>query len=271
MMPDRSKSIIEALDHMREAIASRLDGGKSEAERHPGDGSAADLPFTTFERFIRSPLTGGVERVLAFNNDEHIRLVVPDRILNLPNPTIEDLLSLGEDELPYFSSHGPLTDLYGNAPRGTWVSTTFPLGVESLAASLTWPGVEDVPFPYDQPPLGPPGETEKVKGHGYSKQAYYLNDEDYFVTIGPSLPRIAPLKNGNAQFWVGSIGIIAVGYGKFTGARGISTYVGSGYVENWHVGSLADQIQTLNRGFRAMIGTYVKFVEEKHLADADGG
>jgi hypothetical protein len=184
---------------------------------------------------------GPVEQVLAFNNDEYIKLV-------------------GPDEAPYFSSHGPLTDLYGNVLPGTRVATTFPVDPTKFNETGTWPPAQQEPF--DTPPV----DFTNTTNHGYSKQAYYFNnDQDYFVTAGPSLPKIVRTKNGGAQFWVGSIGVIAQGVGRYEGARGVTTYVGSGYFDKWP-DAFPEQVALLRAGFRALVGTYVKIVLKKDAA-----
>src|SRR5215208_2941670 len=85
-MATKSETIREALDRIYHAI-----GGN-------GAGNGIEHPNIA---------NGPIEHVLAFNNDEHIALE-------------------GPDNAPYFSSHGPLTDLQGNVLPGTRVATTFP-------------------------------------------------------------------------------------------------------------------------------------------------
>src|SRR5262249_23525050 len=97
--------------------------------------------------------------------------------------------------------------------------------------------------------------------NGYSKQAYFFDSEhrDWFLTVGPSLPKIQRLENGGAQFWVGSIGVIADAGGFFYGAHGVTTYVGSGYLPQWPT-DFGEQAKTLHAAFKAKIGTFVKMV-----------
>jgi hypothetical protein len=219
-MANQSRSIIEAIDNLRDGLV--LSG-------YPGN--------TEYQRIANGP----VEHVLAFNNDEHIVLK-------------------GPDNAPYFSSHGPLTDLHGNVLPGSRVATTFPVNPTQFNETGTWPSVQQEPF--DSPPVA----NTHTTGHGYSKQAYYFdNDQNWFVTVGPSLPKIVRTKNGGAQFWVGSIGVIAQGEGRFKGARGVTTYVGSGYFDAWP-DSFEEQIKLLRAGFRALVGTYVKVVFQVNVA-----
>ncbi|MCA1636431.1 MAG: hypothetical protein LC802_22755 [Acidobacteria bacterium] len=221
----KSKNVREALDRIRDAVDA-LDLG----------GSPGSIEYPRIEN-------GPVELVLAFNNHEFIKLE-------------------GPDEAPYFSSHGPLTDLQFNELPGTWVATTFPVDPAKFGETETWPPAQVEPF--DAPPVDPP----KSNDVGNSKQSYYFNDrEDWFVTAGPSIPRITRTKEGGAQFWVGSIGLISQGGGKFEGARGVTTYVGSGYFDKWP-DSFPEQVQLLRAGFTALIGTYVKVVLRHDVGDA---
>src|SRR6185295_3200431 len=227
-MVDESRSVIEALDRIRVALeSSNGDGGGV------GDGITIDYPQIA---------NGPVEQVLAFNNDEYIKL--------------ED--ATGDN--PYFSSHGVLTDLQHRELPGSKVETTFPVDRAKLPDTIQWPPVQEKPW--DAPPLDP----THTLGHGYSKQAYFFNGgADSLVTVGPSLPKIAVLKNGGAQFWVASIGVIAQGTGKYKGARGTSVYIGSTYLEAWPP-KLEDQIKILAKGFKALVGTYFKLVLKKDHA-----
>jgi hypothetical protein len=246
-------TIGDALKGIRQEIGDFIDdpkdsGGKDHAQDQAQDKFRKDLVEAL--QGIRQELkskdepgeyeysaigNGPVELVLAFNNDEFIKL-------------------LGPDHAPYFSSHGPLTDLDGNAIPGSRVATTFPVDPSKFGETGLWPNEQVEPF--DEPPT----DNTNTTGNGYSKQAYYFdNDKDWFVTIGPSLPKIVKTKDGGAQFWVGSIGVIAQGQGRFAGAKGVTTYVGSAYLEHWP-DDFYEQIKILRGGFRALIGTYVKVV-----------
>jgi hypothetical protein len=215
-----SSNITEALDKIYEALSGHTGGGGGGGAEHP------------------KIANGPVEIVLAFNNDEHIALK-------------------GPDNAPYFSSHGPLTDLYGNVLPGTRVATTFPVDPTKFNETGDWPPAQVEPF--DAPPVNPK-ETSVIRN---SKQAYYFNDDaDSFVTAGPSIPKITRTKDGGAQFWVGSIGLIAQGTGKYEGCHGVATYVGSGYFEHWPE-DFPEQIKLLRAGFKALVGTYAKIVLKK--------
>lgn len=219
-MTKRSTSVIQALDQIQNTIAQCCGGGSD------------SLPCGTAE--YQQLAIGPFEKVFAFNNDETIQLH-------------NDHLGL------YFSSHGVLTDLCHKVLPGSKVETTFPVDPNQFPDTVKFPPKQD--RPYDLPPLDPTNTT----GNGYSKQAYYLNSHDSFVTVGPSLPKIAPTKNGGAQFWVGSIGVISQGTGIFEGAKGVTTYVGSGYFDHWPK-EQKKQLEILSRPFKAQIGTFVKAV-----------
>lgn len=223
-MPEPSKNLIQALDRIRETLA----------DQEPGH---HDYHFPQLT-------SGPVERVLAFNNDEEIRL---------HNLDGKEDPKLG----PFFSSHGVLTDVWSQVIPGSRVETTFPVDPSIIEGGNTQPDPQKKPF--DRPPV----DEKNTTGNGYSKQAYYFED-GYFVTVGPSLPKIVRLANGGAQFWVGSIGVITQGTGVFEGARGVTTYVGSAYLEKWPE-KFEDQAKILVKGFKARIGTFVKFVPSSAL------
>lgn len=177
---------------------------------------------------------GPVERVLAFNSNEHIALRGPD---------------MG----PHFSSHGLLTDLRHVVIVGSRVETTFPVDPAQFGDAVKFPP-EQLP-PFDGPPVNQAGTT----GNGFSKQAYFFPDGSSLVTAGPSLPKIVTLKNGGAQFLVGGIGVVAQGTGKYEGVRGTSVYLGSGYFAKWP-DAFPAQIQLLRAGFTVLVGAYFKVV-----------
>ena len=184
---------------------------------------------------------GPIEQVLGFNNNETIALKNADQ----PDP--------------YFSSHGVLTDLQHRVIPGSKVETTFPVDIATLPESFQWPPKQVQP--YNRPPV----DFTNTTGNGYSKQAYFFNDgRDSLITVGPSLPKIAPLKGGGAQFWVGSIGVISQGTGKYEGVRGMSVYLGSAYLEVWP-DSFPEQAKILAAGFKALVSTYFKFVPKKNV------
>ncbi len=237
-MSDKSTSVTQALDKLREAVEACC--GDDNGNGNGNGGHDCLKGKYEFPEIANGP----VEVVLAFNNDEFIKLLGPNRA-------------------PYFSSHGPLTDLLGEQIPGTRVATTFPVDPTKFDETGTFPPEQEQPF--DKPPV----DNTNTTNNGYSKQAYYFNnDQDYFVTVGPSLPKIVRTKDGGAQFWVGSIGVIAQGQGRFAGARGVATYVGSAYIPDWPE-DFQGQIKVLRAGFKALIGTYVKVVLRKDQPESE--
>jgi hypothetical protein len=216
----KSVSVVDAIDKLRDSMGS-IGTGQYE------------YPWIA---------NGPAEKVLAFNNNEHIRLVV------------------NGEEL-HFSSEGILTDLHHNDIPGSRVETTFPVKPADFVNTTKWPPKQEEPW------NGPPVKDENTTGNGYSKQAYFFNNKaDGLITVGPSLPKITPIAGGgSAQFWVGSIGVITQGIGKYEGVRGMSVYIGSAYLPDWPTDlknpkTQSRQLEILQKGFSARIGTYFKFV-----------
>lgn len=219
---NRSKSVVEALDRIREEMSSAI---------------VLEYPNIA---------NGPIETVLAFNNNELISLV-------------EDLSDPRRPNIYFHTKDRPLTDLQHNIIPGSLVNTTFPVNPAELPQTSLWPP-EQV-GPWDAPPVKP-----THLDIGYSKQKYsFDNGANSFVTVGPSLPKIVRLKNGAAQFWVGSIGMITQGEGRFEHAHGVSVYVGSGYLPKWP-DQPAEQIDVLKGGFVALVACYCKFVPYDQIA-----
>jgi hypothetical protein len=185
---------------------------------------------------------GPAEQVLAFSTNERIVLRgVPDD--------------------PYFFSSGVQTDLQHNVLPGMTSRLCFPIKGLDLDAVFTWP--REQPAPFEHPPL----DSTNTTGHGYSKQAYFFDGEaSLLVTVGPSLPKIVRMTRGRAQFWVGSVGVVSQGTGKYEGARGMAVYHGGAYFENWP-DTLDRQIERLQQGFEAYIATYFKLILKEERAD----
>jgi len=221
-MGGHSRSVIGALDGIRDAIR---------AASHSGG--------IHYQQLAQGPL----EKVLAFNDDDHIVLK------NFPGDP-------AKGDFPYFSSHGTLTDLYGNHLPGSKVETAFPLTVppDQLNDLLySWP--PEQPQPYDAPPV----DGKNTTPPGPSKQFYDFGDGSSIVTVGPSLPKIVRTKGGGAQFWVSSIGVISQGSGKYAGAHGLSSYVGSAFFKKWPA-TLPQQLPILIAGFDVKVAIFVKLV-----------
>lgn len=231
MATQRSRSIVDALDSIRESDLQALEGIK-EAIELCCQGSAGTKGNYLYPKIANGPF----EQVIAFNNNETIAL--------------KDATTKGA----HFSSHGILTDLQHNEILGSAVETTFPIDPSSVGEAFKWPPPQKTPFD------GPPVVNTNAVSPGPSKQAYFFdNRENSLVTVGPSLPKIVPLENGGVQFWVGSIGVIAQGTGIYKGVRGMSVYLGSAYLEDWP-GTFEKQVALLSKGFKARVSTYFKIV-----------
>jgi hypothetical protein len=262
-MADHSISVTVALDRIRnvlenksadtnKAVIEALNKLRNDLEQQSADESKAVIEALNKARDVILAACGAgnidypqiangpVEHVLGFNNNEFIAL--------------KDV----KTKHPYFSSHGVLTDLHHNELPGSKVETTFPVDPARIGGAFQWPPKQ--PAPFDRPPL----DDTNTTGHGPSKQAYFFGDGSSLVTVGPSLPKIALLKGGGAQFWVGSIGVITQGTGKYAGARGMSVYLGSAYLENWP-NKFEEQAEVLAAGFTALVSTYFKLVLKKDV------
>lgn len=178
---------------------------------------------------------GSVEHVLAFKINEHHHL----RDSDTPKP--------------YFSNQGYFSDLQGEILPGSVCKTSLQVAASKIGSLYQWPPVQ--PEPFDQPP-SIPTNTDPL---GSSKQAYFFDDGSSLVTTGPSVPKLLKLNGGGAQLWVASVGVIAQGTGKYAGARGISSYVGSAHFLNWPE-KPGDQLKILAEGFPAVIAAYFKLV-----------
>jgi hypothetical protein len=222
-MADESKSVVDALDRIRDVL-----GGLA---GHPGPYIGNfNFPFVA---------TREEEHVLAFHNEEIVRLREPKK----PDPKFDF----------YLSSTGSLTDLYHIPIPGTHMETNVPLKFSDFGMANDWPTNQNS-MPYNEPPIS----TTNVEKHSYSKQMYKFNDKDILYTVGPSLPKIIP-SNGGAQFWVGSIGAIERGEGKYVGARGISVHDGSAFFPKWPADD-REKVALLKMPFPVKVTTYFKFV-----------
>lgn len=237
MAQQASKSIIDALDRIRNSNTLALEGIKEAIEICCQE-SSGDKGNYLYPKIANGPF----EQVIAFNNNETIAL------------------KEATSKNAHFSSHGILTDLQHNPIPGSAVETTFPIDPGSVGDAIKWPPVQKAPF--DAPPV----VATNAASPGPSKQAYFFNNrEDSLVTVGPSLPKIVVLENGGAQFWVGSIGVIAQGTGIYKGVRGMSVYLGSAYLEKWP-DTFEKQAELLSAGFKALVSTYFKIVFRKDQA-----
>lgn len=178
---------------------------------------------------------GPAEDVLVFASDE--RMALQD---------------LGQPA-PYFSSRGTLTDLDRQPLRGGKVEGAFQIEAVKLGNTFSFPPPQSEPW--HRPPIDPKNTTD----HGFSKRAYFFGGEDSLVTVGPGVEKISGLKSGGAQFWIGSIGVVAQGTGKYAGAEGIAVYIGSAHFPRWPP-DFPGQGALLAREFSTRATTYLKVV-----------
>jgi hypothetical protein len=211
-----------------ESLVDALDGVRDAVLSIGGDG-VIEYPLIAFPS----------EHVLAFNNNE-----------------FSFLKGIAEGQ-PYFTSNGEITDLHHHLLPGSKVQSTFPVDLDKFLSVFTWPNKQPEPFNL---PTGHSVDTTNAVPAASSKQAYFFGDGSYLVTVGPSIPKIAPTKDGGAQFWVSSIGVISQGVGKYEGAKGMSVYTGSAYLKDFPLDDQAGQISFLQEGFSILVGTYFKLV-----------
>lgn len=184
---------------------------------------------------------GPKERILAFSIKEHHTL----KGTNTPTP--------------FFSNQGYFSDLQGRVLPGSSCRTSLAVDASKLGNTYLWPPPQ--PAPFDQPP----SLFENTDPLGHSKQAYFFADGSSIVTTGPSVPKLLRLDGGGAQLWVASVGVIAQGTGKYEGARGLSSYVGSAHFPIWP-DSVQEQFNILAAGFEAAITAYFKLVYQQDQA-----
>ena len=189
---------------------------------------------------------GPVEKVLAFNVKTKITLIPAVS----PNPS-------------YFSSRGVITDLQGQHLKGSRAETALPTDPAVLPTLFQWPNPQGAPFGKIPPNV----DNTNVTTLGYSKQEYFFGDEDpsSLGTVGPSLPKITLLKGGGAQFWVGSVGAVSQGTGKYLGAKGMAAYDGAAYFPVWP-SDPNEVLKLLEAGFEAQVAVYFKVVLKQDQA-----
>jgi hypothetical protein len=227
-----SRSVVEAIDNLR---SSR-------------EGVGCGPGYPQFR-------TGPYEEVLVFNSPVFITLKTDDK------------------QQQYFSSEGSLQDFCGKK-IGT-VKTALPTIVNPATAAylLTFPAPQ--PSPYDSLPVetgpklppDPPGlRAGEIPPGSYTKQFYDFGGGNTLVTEGPAFPKLAPLAGGAAQFWVGFVGAITQGTGKYAGAKGMASFDGSAYFASFPPPTEFDKILAiLEKGFPANVGVYFKIITKDHL------
>lgn len=234
-----SATVTEALDELSgvapgsgvpygksKSIGEALDKLRYALEHHVSQGDVFEYPHLT---------AGPTEHILAFSIEEHHTL----RDVDTPKP--------------YFSNQGYFADLNARVLPGSRCATSLQVDATKVETLYKWPPAQ--PSPFDRPP----SVFENTDPLGHSKQAYFFNDKDSLVTTGPSVPKVQLIKGGGAQLWVASVGVIAQGTGKFEGARGLSSYVGSANFPHWPAAP-EEQFKLLAAGFKARITAFFKLI-----------
>lgn len=230
-----SRTVVGAIDNIRNRLAT------------PGCGPS----YPAFA-------TGPYEEVLVFNSPVTI------------------WLKTDASQQQYFSSEGAIYDLCGNKlqDKGS-VKTALPtvINPDTAAYLLTFP--PEQPQPFDSLPVDtgsgklPPGQ---IPPGSYTKQFYDFGDGNTLVTEGPAFPKLVYLEDGgSAQFWVGFIGAITQGTGKYAGARGMASFDGSAYFKPFPPPTEFPAIvEILEKGFPANVGVYMKILGKDNLFGGGG-
>jgi len=174
--------------------------------------------------------SGQKEHVIAFNDDEK---------LYLKDSHTAD---------PCLVAEGRLGNLQNAILKQSWVETVIPLrlgGPNQRAAD-----------PCHCLPLQPPDSG----GYCSRRNFFFSYPEDSFEAAGHTIIETTKLDSDRIQLWIGSVGRIVSGVGKFRGARGISVYTGSNCLSGWPH-SYADQLDYLRRrDLKIRVSTFVKLV-----------
>jgi hypothetical protein len=76
-----------------------------------------------------------------------------------------------------------------------------------------------------------PSPVEAIKNVNDTKAKWTFRDGSYIAGVGPAISYISLLKNGGAQFWVSATAFLTNGGGRYEGAIGQETSLGSTYFE----------------------------------------
>ncbi len=180
---------------------------------------------------------GPVEQVVVFGSNDII--------------TLKDLGVKGK--APYFSSHGQITDLCGRVIPETKVQSALPADPNALKLGLTWPPVQVAPF--YEPPVD---QTNTTDVH-YPKTNVVFNKDDSIVSVGPILAKLVLVKGGGAQFWETASLAISQGTGKYEGAKGMQSFLGSAFFPKFPT-DLNEQLALLAAGFPVRLVRCFKLV-----------
>jgi hypothetical protein len=231
-MPEKSNSVIEALDRMREALALPFPAGASApSSSHPRTRSGDVVGFC-FPNLVIGPL----EEVLIFD------------VVCRASLTVESATDA------YFHVWGNFIEINGTPIVGGTFDTVFPLKIANVSEALVWPDPQWGPF--DRPPVH---HTHTGPG-GYSKTSFAFGDGSEIVTVGPSIPKLVVMREGPGQLWVTSVGVITGGRGRYAGAKGLCALNGSGYFPTAPDFSTPEGRQILIDGFPVKVSVNFKLI-----------
>jgi len=132
-------------------------------------------------------------------------------------------LVLQGEGAPYWHLTGQLYHLSGTAePRGTY-EAVFPFAPNSVRQISIWPPEQD--GPYDRPPVNP----TDIESGGDTKARFTFADGSELVAVGPGIPKVNRLRDGSVQLQVSVAAAITYGSGRYAGARGMHTALGSAW------------------------------------------
>ena len=106
-------------------------------------------------------------------------------------------------------------------PGGSYEGIQAAVGAATPQQLMTKP-------PMPSMPIDQPGGIPQLPIGGYYKSTWKFNDEDSITAIGASQAFLAPLADGSMIFMTTAMGIITGGTGRYEGASGVKSAVGSG-------------------------------------------
>ena len=86
-----------------------------------------------------------------------------------------------------------------------------------------------------EPTFDKPSPVEDVFVHGFTKATWTFGDNSSIVAVGPTLTTVALYKDGSSQLFVRLAAAITGGTGRFQGALGGLTAIGSTHMEKGKV------------------------------------
>jgi hypothetical protein len=163
-------------------------------------------------------------------------------------------LTVEDDADAYFHVWGNFIEINGTPIIGGTFDTVFPLKLVAVPEALVWPAPQWGPF--DRPPV----DGSHTTGGGFSKTSFAFGDGSEIVTVGPSIPKMAVLRDGSGQLWVTSVGVITGGRGRFAGAKGMCALNGSGYFPRAPDFATPEGRQVLIDGFSVKVSVNFKVI-----------